>query len=132
LPPFFQINAVNTVVITPAKIKHENADIHIVITGFNESSTSTIFNQKLRAKKTGAPHAVTFHLTDPIKKAKVSINIQGHEKFEHEVRVRPNVLVIHIHTDKPTYAPGEAVSIRALPLTHDGGIFDGTIEFALV
>ncbi|KAK6047967.1 hypothetical protein COOONC_14528, partial [Cooperia oncophora] len=79
-----------------------------------------------------AAHTVSFHLHDTIKKAKVSINIQGHDKFEHEIRVRPNVAIIHIHTDKPIYSPGETVSIRALPLTYEGSVFDGIVEFALM
>ncbi|KAK6033427.1 hypothetical protein OSTOST_00333 [Ostertagia ostertagi] len=132
LPPFFRSNTVNTVVITPAKTKYENVDINIVITGSAEGSTSIVFTQKLKARKTAISHSVSFHVSDSVTKAKVTISIQGHEKFEHDVRVRPNVAIIHIQTDKPTYAPGETVSIRALPLTYEGGVFDGTVEFALV
>ncbi|KHJ96128.1 alpha-2-macroglobulin family protein [Oesophagostomum dentatum] len=132
LPPSLRINAVNTIIVSPVKIRQDNTDLQIIVSGYNGSRSSVIFTQKLKAKRAGAPHSFSFEVTNPVEKAKVEINVQGHEKFESELRVKPNLAVLHIHTDKPIYSAGETVSVRALPLTHSGAIYDDVIQFALV
>ncbi|RCN29692.1 alpha-2-macroglobulin family protein [Ancylostoma caninum] len=132
LPPSLRINAVNTIIVAPIKGKYENVDIHITIVGYKDSKSSGIFTQKLRAKRAGAPHSISFELTSPIEKAKITVNVQGHTKFETELRAKPNLAALHIHTDKPIYSSGETVHVRALPLTYEGAVYDGILEFALV
>ncbi|EPB74362.1 hypothetical protein ANCCEY_06536 [Ancylostoma ceylanicum] len=132
LPPSLRISAVNTIVVAPIKSKYENVDIHVTIVGYKDNKSSGIFTQKLRAKRAGAPHSISFELTSPIEKAKITVNVQGHTKFETELRAKPNLAALHIHTDKPIYSSGETVHVRALPLTYEGAVYDGVLEFALV
>ncbi|KJH40475.1 hypothetical protein DICVIV_13567 [Dictyocaulus viviparus] len=113
--------------------KYEAVDIHLdVIEIENGKENLVILNKNLKAKSTGSPCTVSFHLEKPIEKAKIVIKTQGHNKFEAETRVESNLAVLHIHTDKPIYSAGETVSVRALPLTYEGTVYDGVIDFALV
>ncbi|KAK6759265.1 hypothetical protein RB195_021086 [Necator americanus] len=132
LPSSFRVNASNTIVVAPLKGKHENVDILITVTGYMNAKSSLIFTKKYSARKTGAPHSASFDITNIMEKAQVTVNVQGHKTFECEVGVKPNLAAIHIHTDKPTYYSGETVRVRALPLTYEGVVYDGMIEFILV
>ncbi|VDM63781.1 unnamed protein product [Angiostrongylus costaricensis] len=132
LPPLLRHSAVNTIVITPTNTEYETVDIHVVVIGFQNGANLTVFDENLKAKRSGTPHVVSFHLPKLIEKAKIAIRIQDLETFESEIQAKPNLAVLHIHTDKPIYSAGEKVFVRALPLTHEGAVYDGLIEFALV
>uniref|UniRef100_A0A915EU97 Uncharacterized protein n=1 Tax=Ditylenchus dipsaci TaxID=166011 RepID=A0A915EU97_9BILA len=43
-----------------------------------------------------------------------------------------NVRLINLHTDKLFYRPTERVEVRALPLTHEGSLYQGDVEFQLL
>ncbi|KAE9413544.1 hypothetical protein Angca_005159, partial [Angiostrongylus cantonensis] len=132
LPPLLRLNAVNTIIITPINVHYETVDIHVAVTGIQNGANLTVFDETLKAKRTGTPHVISFHLSKLIEKAKIAIRIRDHDTFESEIEAKPNLAVLHIHTDKPIYSAGETVFVRAFPLTHEGAVYDGLIEFALV
>ncbi|WKX99321.1 hypothetical protein Q1695_014307 [Nippostrongylus brasiliensis] len=132
LPPFFRPNATNSIVVAAAKSKYDVVDIHIEIRSFKGNEASVVLVEKLRSKKAGVPNSVSFHLADNVENAELTVFVQGHDRFYTHVRVSPDVAALHLQTDKPAYRAGETVSIRALPLTYDGSIFDGVVEFCLV
>ncbi|VDL64350.1 unnamed protein product, partial [Nippostrongylus brasiliensis] len=132
LPPFFRPNATNSIVVAAAKSKYDVVDIHIEIRSFKGNEASVVLVEKLRSKKAGVPNSVSFHLADNVENAELTVSVQGHDRFYTHVRVSPDVAALHLQTDKPAYRAGETVSIRALPLTYDGNVFDGVIEFCLV
>lgn len=60
------------------------------------------------------------------------MDVYGHSTVLAEILGAPNVRSIHLKTDKAFYRPGEVVDIRALPVGHEGTLYNGEVEFQLL
>uniref|UniRef100_A0A914VER2 Macroglobulin domain-containing protein n=2 Tax=Plectus sambesii TaxID=2011161 RepID=A0A914VER2_9BILA len=131
LPPCLRWGITNEIYVTTIRTDRPIVDFEIIVT---QEDGNVIFRNRVIGKLAGTPVPIQFLVpTGTIStRYKITIEADGHAPFMTEIPGGPNLRLIHVQTDKQFYRAGETVEVRALPLTEEGSIYQGAIDFSLM
>ncbi|CAD5229617.1 unnamed protein product [Bursaphelenchus okinawaensis] len=126
LPSVVSWDEKNQFVITPFR-SFRPVDITVTLTGPGVEDTVT----DLRGQLSGRPVVVELVPNGRAPFYNVSIEVTGHGRFESTMMGSTALKEVIVQTDKMIYKPSEEVRVRSLPITKDGLIYEGEVQYHL-
>uniref|UniRef100_A0A183C717 C2 domain-containing protein n=1 Tax=Globodera pallida TaxID=36090 RepID=A0A183C717_GLOPA len=139
LPSFFHWEATNRIFVSPTPIsgEEESVDISVRVQGENENGQKNeLFFERQKSTRGICAFKVFIPKKDPsgglLNNFYIKVEVSGHRLFDSVLAGTSDLRQMFIQTDKVFYRPGERVNVRALPLTSNGLLYTGPIQFQLL
>ncbi|CAJ0934216.1 unnamed protein product, partial [Mesorhabditis belari] len=131
-PPVLRLNSTNTIFITPLHRVNGPADIKVKVHELLQNGNYQTEYRHAKGKISGHAHPVSFKVNNDAIEANLTVTVSGHVEQQIRLLVAPDLRTIYLKTDKGFYKAGETINLRSVPITINGEIYVGQIEYALV
>ncbi|CAD5234186.1 unnamed protein product [Bursaphelenchus xylophilus] len=125
LPSVISWDAPNEIIVTSFR-QIRPVDVTVTVASGFESTVERVYNQQ-----SGRPIKVEVTPTQKSQVYNVSVRVSEHDLFETSLIGTTSLKNVIIQTDKMIYRTSEEVIIRALPITKDGQIYKGIVQYHL-